>query len=224
MITSDEGNLKAVREALAELRIGDVVDYGPVNPLSAEIIAGVTPAWHVLETLPNHERSVAAHLVARRFGVFVPETEADIIRRGRKLHITRLMFTGYVFVFVWDILAHTSRIESIPGVARIMRHPATEQCFFGKPVSISDELIDRIRAVENQKRPLRAIMADEVAYDRKKKRRRWRKYRKDQREIEDERANEIVAVRSWDAFQDAIVTLDEQGRNQTLLTELGLSS
>lgn len=223
MIANEEGNLHAVRQALSELRVGDIVDPGPRNPLLAEIVPDVTPNWHVIETLPNHERSVAAHLIARRFGMFVPETEEDIVRRGRKLHVTRLMFTGYVFVFVWDIAAHAGRLTSIPGVARLMCHPAVDGGF-PKPVVVADSVINRIRAVENSKRPLPAITIEGLAYSPKHKRRRWRKHRRDQQKAELAKASEVIAVRPWDAFQDAIATLDEGGRNQTLLVALGLSS
>jgi hypothetical protein len=103
-----------------------------------------------------------------------------------------------------------------------MRFPPTESTM-GKPVVISDELIDRVRAVENSMRPLPPIMVDDAAYPEHKRRKRRRKNRKQQREIY-VGANDIVAVRPWSAFEDALSTLDEAGRNQTLLAELGLRS
>ncbi|WP_407146264.1 transcription termination/antitermination protein NusG [Bradyrhizobium sp. ORS 86] len=224
MIATTKGNLGEVRAALAAVQVGDVVDIvDPGDPLAAQIVPGVSPAWHVLEVQPNHERSVAAHLIARRFGVFVPETEEDIIRRGRKLHVTRLMFRGYVFVFVWDILAHKTRLEVIPGVTRIMRHPPTPEGEPGEAVVLTDALIDRIRAVENSKRPM-TIVIDNSLYVSKKKRRRWRKERRERYEKELKSAAEIVACRPWSAFEDALSMLDDAGRNQTLLSALGLSS
>lgn len=217
------GNLDQVRAALQrDLQRGDIVDHAHFNPLSAEIVPTVSPCWHVIEAHPNHERSVAAHLIARRFGVFVPETEEDIIRRGRKVHVTRLMFTSYVFVFVWDINRHWSRLGSIPGVMRIMQRPDSASPI-GNAVVISDYLINKVRAVENSKRPLPPIMVDEVAYLSKKKRGRWRKDRKTKREIEIQ-PNDIVAVRSWSAFEDALLTLDVEGRNQALEKALSLPS
>ena len=40
---------------------------------------GVTPAWHVIATYANCERDVAAELIARRFGIFLPEEEGRIV-------------------------------------------------------------------------------------------------------------------------------------------------
>lgn len=222
MLMTPKGNLGQVYSALQEWRVGDVVDHDPVNPLSAEIVPEVSPNWHVLETHPNHERTVASYLIARRFGMFVPETEADEVRRGRKMHVTRLMFTGYVFVFVWDIGKHANRLMAIPGVARIMCYE--DSLKRPKPVVVSDAIIDQIRAVENSKRPLPAVMVDDDVVYPKKKRARWRKHRKDKSEVEQERANDIMSVRPWSAFQDALIALDESGRDQALMRALSLPS
>lgn len=218
LMMTNKGNLDQIRAELQDWRVGDIVDHEPQSQLNAEIVAGVEPKWHVLETLPNHERTVASHLIARRFGMFVPETEEDIIRRGRKIHVTRLMFTGYVFVFVWDIKAHADRLMMIPGVSRLMCHPGIDGGF-PQPVSLSDAVIDKIRAVENTKRPLTLVFDDiEENVSKKKRKNRWRRKAKSQTKLE------IVNVRPWDAFQDAIATLDSDGRNQTLMHALGLSS
>ena len=39
--------------------------------------------------------------VAMRFGIFVPEIEETIVRRGRAIDRKSLMFTRYIFVFTW---------------------------------------------------------------------------------------------------------------------------
>jgi transcription antitermination factor NusG len=217
--------LDDIGPALSEYRKGEVVGYiDPQDGLSAEIIPGVSPRWHVLETHPNSERVVASHLIARRFGFYIPETEHDIVRRGRKLHVTRLMFTGYVFVFVWDILRHASRLATIPGVARIMRHPPDEDGQPGSYVTLTDEMINIVRVEENRKRPLPAVMCTEEITGQKKKKGRWRRRPKTPQELEAGGANEIVCVRTWDAFRDGIGAVDSGTRNQTLLAALGLSS
>lgn len=219
---TESGNLALVRRELISggYNIGDFVDYGAFNPFAAEIVPGITPKWHLIETLPNHERTAAAHLIARRFGIFVPETEETIIRRGCKIEgYKRLMFTGYLFVFVWDICAHLSRIQACPGVARVISVD-------DEPAVITDRQIDQIRAVENSKRPLSMVMDAEVVSTKKKKR-RWSKNNKDKKEVELElqrqRDNEIIACRPWSPFQDSLLSLDSEGRNQTLLNALGLS-
>lgn len=232
LMAVEKGNLADVRAALGrDLEVGDIVDYGPFNSAFAELVPDTSPHWHIIETHPSGERTAAAHLVARRFGVFIPEIEETVIKRGRKIDRARLMFNGYIFVFVWDVMSHLSRIEAIPGVARVMHSlievrpaivkdgieifPAVVE---ERPVIISDLIIDEIRAVENKQRPLKAIMTDGGAQPKKKG--RWRKWLK---QLEDPRDNDIVGVRSWSAFQDGLQTLDSEGRNQTLLKALSLT-
>jgi Transcription termination factor nusG len=161
------------------------------DPRDAEIVAGVSPSWYVIEVYSD--RKVAEELVKRRFGVFVPESEQTIIRRGRKIDLKQLMFPGYIFVFVWGMPAHWSRIGCIPGVLGVLG-------------TISDDKIDEIRAVENGERPLRIS---------KKKRRHRGKRAYD---------DDVVGVHAWSAFQDRLVTLDSEGRNQTLRDALCLCS
>jgi hypothetical protein len=141
------------------------------------------------------------------------------------------MFTGYIFVFVWDVMQHLSRIEAIPGIARVM-HSLVETrkavikdgveivpaVFQERPVILSDEIIDKIRIVENIERPLKAVMSETTVV--RKKKPRWRKAPK---QAAPESDNDIIAVRPWSAFQDSLLSLDTEGRNQTLLTALGLS-
>jgi len=211
------GNMEQVRAELGrDLQVGDVVDYSG-NPTLAQIVPGVEPRWHVVETHPNRERTAAGHLIARRFGVFVPEKEETIIRRGRVLDQVSLMFRGYVFVFVWDVVQHINRIRAIPGVMRMVSFAD------GTPAVISDELIDKIRVVENTLRPLPAIMDDIV----KPKKGRWTKKQKMIYQLQREQARrdfEVVACRPWSPFENDIMTLDSEGRNQTLRKALGLAA
>jgi transcriptional antiterminator NusG len=224
LMAVEKGNLEQVRSALrGDLAIGDIVDYTPGNQRLAEIVAGAVPQWHVIEAHPNSERTAAAHLVARRFGMFVPETEETIIRRGRGVDVTRLMFRGYIFVFVWDILAHKRRIESIPGVSRIMYVDTAGGR--KRPAVISDAMIDQIRAVENRERPLPAVMIpEEIAPPKKGRLTHKQKRAYELARAEWERNNEVVACRSWSAFQDSLIKLDEEGRNQTLRNALQLAA
>lgn len=220
----DKNNLMQVREDLKSdgLHIGDIVDYGAFNPLVAEMVPGISPAWHLIETHPNQELTAAAHLIARRFGVFVPEAELDIVRRGRKRHITRLLFTGYVFVFVWSVLYHRDRIEACPGVKRIINitmPDGTEQ-----PAEVTDEQIDVIRAVENGHRPLPAILLPaDISRPKSKKKHKSRKKNKGLVKVDPQRDDDIVACYAWSPFQRDLLTLDERGRNQALRKALGLS-
>lgn len=205
-----DGNLADVRAALGrDLEIGDIVDRSPSNPLVAEIYSGVTPRWHVIETHPSREKTAAAHLVARRFGVFVPEKEETIVRRGRKVDQTTLLFRGYVFVFVWDIMEHMRRIMAVPGVMR----PIYLEDAFGrrKPAVLTDEQVDQIRAVENTERPLKAIMVDELAKPKGRMNHRQKMLYKLAREMA-KSDNEIVGCHAWSPFQQELLTLDGDGQ------------
>lgn len=225
MLQSVKEKLEALRcERGRDLEIGDVVDYSPNNPTLAEIVPGVMPRWHVIETHPNRERIAAAHLIARRFGVFVPEKDETIVRRGRRIDQTSLMFRGYIFIFVWGINQHFNRIKAVPGFSRIVttENPDGSR----KPAVLTDEQIDQIRAVENRERPLPAIVMPEHMMVPKKKG-RWRKNQKSLYYLAQEqlkRDSEVVRCRPWSAFEDGLMTLDSDGRNQTLRTALGLAA
>lgn len=217
------GNMERVRAELGrDLQVGDVVDYSG-NPTVAQIVPGVRPAWHVIETHPNRERTAAGHLIARRFGVFVPEKEETIVRRGRKMDQTTLMFRGYVFVFVWSIREHFDRIRAVPGFARIVT--VQSEGGIGIPAVLTDEQIDQIRAVENTERPLRGLVVDEIMKPSKKG--RWTKKQKLLYQLQREQAEhdmEVVACRPWSPFEQELITLDSEGRNQTLRKALGLAA
>ena len=225
MLMTTKGNLAEVRAALGrDLQVGDIVDHNAFNPLLAEIVPKAAPAWHVIETHPNRERTAAGHLIARRFGVFLPEKEETVVRRGRKFDQTSLMFRGYIFVFVWDVVSHINRIKACPGVSGLVYVEESDGDRW--PATLTDEQVDQIRAVENHERPLPAIMIpEEIAMPKRKV--RWTKKQKRLYELQRqqiERDNEIVACRPWSAFQDSLMTLDSDGRNQTLRNALGLAA
>lgn len=215
------GNMEQVRDELRrDLQIGDVIDYSG-NPTVAQIVPGVIPHWYLIETHPNRERTAAAHLISRRFGVFMPEKEETIVRRGRKLDQVSLMFRGYIFVFVWGMMKHLKRIEAVPGVSRVVFIEVEDGA--KKPGIVTDEQIDQIRAVENQFRPLKEIMVEEIVKPKRRMTNRQKMLYRLQRE-QAERDNEIVACRAWSPFQDSLMTLDSDGRNQTLRNALGLAA
>lgn len=210
-------NTRDVQQALSgDYAVGEIVDFDGASELNAEIVPTKDgPKWHVLETLPAHERIVAAHLVGRRFGAYLPEMQYEAVvtkhgelRRGTKFKAVRMMMPGYVFVFVWDIGLHWDRLKGIPGVSRIMCNA------LGREIVILDQLIDRIRAAENVLNP------GELADVLRKAKRRWRKSR-----MEDtvDVSNEVVQSRCWDPLKD-IIRVDDKGKNQTLGDVLGLAS
>ncbi|WP_448031532.1 transcription termination/antitermination protein NusG [Bradyrhizobium liaoningense] len=166
-----------------------------VDPRAAELSPGRQAKWYVVEV---RSRDVEAELIKRQFGIYVPECEETAISRGRKISRRIAMFPGYVFVFLWETDANWGRLCAVDGVAAVMG-------------TLSDEEIDKIRAHENTKRPI-VLQWFEVRPELGKKiRRRWRKRAKIPME-----QDEIVVVRSWSAFEDAIDHLDSEGRNQSL--------
>ncbi|MBR0687331.1 transcription termination/antitermination NusG family protein [Bradyrhizobium manausense] len=181
------------------------------DPRNAQIVAGKTPKWHLLEVYEPAQRDVADQLAERRFGVFVPRKEEIAVSRGRKFSRKQWLFPGYVFVFVWDIEQHWSLISATPGVSRIMasapridvNDPSHTPHGLPNALVIDDVVIDKIRAVENGEQPQPS-----------RKRRNRGKNKHD---------DEVVATYPWSPFPDRWWMLDSEGRNQTLRQALGLS-
>src|ERR1700686_2852035 len=83
--------------------------------------------WHVLTVEPQHEGVAFAHLVARRFGPYLPEVVTTEVIRGRKRDVHRPMFRGHLFFLVFGFEAHWRRIFACPGVTGVLMnggHPA----------------------------------------------------------------------------------------------------
>jgi transcription antitermination factor NusG len=187
---------------------------------NAELLPNVAPQWYVIEVWPGAERKVADELTARRFGIYIPGEEVTMVRRGRKFEAVELLFPGYIFVFVWDVLRHRGRIESIDGVLRVILDVN------GVPLFLSDREIDKVRYLENQHRPIQLEQFSiEVDPPRKKRKRR-------QKRVVITVSDEVVSTRPWgwvrstfdDTLDESIVMLDSHGRNQTLMRALGLCS
>jgi transcription antitermination factor NusG len=174
------------------------------DPRAAQLAAGVTPKWYVVEVIA---RDVEADLVKRQFGIYVPEEDETIIVRGRRVDRRVRMFPGYVFVFLWDTAANWSLIANTRGVISILG-------------SLTDEQVDKIRYCENCARPV-VLQRFEIEQDVvPKKRKRRRKTKRQVVVVHDE----VTAVRAWSALEDAIMTLDSDGRIGALRNLLGVSS
>ncbi len=179
---------------------------------SAEIAAGVTPAWYVIETYPQCERGVADELVLRRFGIFMPEIEETVVRRGRKFDRKALMFTRYIFVFTWLTDENYSLIKNTKDVFRFASTAGN------KPMLVTDVEIDLLRRVENGKRPFTVVFDDNdpPAFLSKKARARWKP-----RVFNPKK--DILRSRAWSAFDDGFAALDVEQMNQTLQKALNLA-
>ncbi|WP_051057039.1 transcription termination/antitermination protein NusG [Bradyrhizobium yuanmingense] len=220
--------MKLIAEALEnlspEVRAELAKPYEPRDPRHAEIVAGEDPKWYVVEVFASAQAEVAEVLAGHRFGVYVPEVEETIVRRGRTFDRRVPMFSGYVFVFMWYSDQHWQCISGIPGVVEIVG-------------ALTDAEIDVVRFEENKKRPVIIDVEPEpepepVVQTKSKKKRRW-KNRKSAKAKAKAAAkpkviteaylrSQIITTRAWSAFDD-VLQLDSEGRNQTLMRALGLS-
>lgn len=178
----------------------------------AEIVENRSPKWHVVEVFASAQNDVAAELAKHRFGIYVPEVDETIIRRGRKIDRRVPMFSGYIFVFMWYSDQHWQWITNTPGVIAVVG-------------SLSDEEIDIVRAVENQKRPIiiaipSSPLDGRSTLSRPRKKRRWKSNRVTKPASEAELRKEIITTRTWSAFDD-LIECDSEARNQTLRNALG---
>lgn len=172
------------------------------GPLDAEIIEGLTPRWHILQTSPCREHDAAEYLSERKFGVYLPyygERTKD--RFGKPNYVVHTMFPGYLFVFVWGLLLQRRRILACPGVSAIVY-------FADEPAVVPDEQISRIQTGE--------FMLD--LQHQPKPRRRWRRSRYAHQSETDE-----LKIRSFDALHND-KWLDGSTRNLLLVRVLGLTT
>lgn len=190
-------------ERIMELAAEQASRTGPVH---AEIVgeeAERKPLWHLLEIFSQHENIAAAHLSARGFGVYLPTFRVKSVDSyGRKCWRTRKLFPGYLMLFDWDIMRHKLRIESCPGIAKIV-HAA------GRPAVVPDEMIGWMLAQE-------VIHDEALAIAIGGKRRRGRRREK----LDDSMpAGVDMVIRSKRYRFDH---LDDDGRNLVLRKALGL--
>ncbi|MBN9007258.1 MAG: transcription termination/antitermination NusG family protein [Rhizobiales bacterium] len=196
--------------------------FEPRDPQIAEIIPGTDPRWYAVEVFASAQADVAAELVKHRFGIYIPEVDETVVKRGRKFDRRVPLFSGYIFVFMWPSIQHWRWVADTPGIIAIVG-------------SLTDAEIDIVRRVENQKRPIVIEVPDaepepdpEPVRGKSKKKRRWKGRRKTAKRparkpiTEADLRAEIITTRAWSAFDD-LLDLDSEGRNQTLMRALGLS-
>jgi transcription antitermination factor NusG len=157
-----------------------------------------TPAqWHLLRVQLHQESVATAHLVARRFGAYLPTFRTlERAGNGRRREVRRPIFPGYVFIFVWGLERHLRRIRACPGVIDIER--------FAGSVVVPDYAVDLVQLIE----------ARLDGYRGNRKRRGWRKRALTDALEPDDRLT--IATKSR---LIGVADLDDAGR-QSLLLEL----
>jgi transcription antitermination factor NusG len=210
MLTSDDdtkrGNMARVyldlaREAEESVRRIDERQ----GPFHAEIVEGCEPSWHVLKVAPTHDNIAAGHLVARRFGVFVPTFLEEKSERGTVRRRRMLLLPGYVFLFVWNLKRHMRRVLSCPGVSGILLAGA-------EPAIVPDKMIDALQAREFEKEGYRFKAV------RKRRRNRGRAA-----EASDDNGKLVISITAYSAL-DGIEQLGEAQRLDAFHKAMGLAA
>ena len=125
----------------AELKIEEIASK--MHPNQAEITEGSCADWYLVRTYPGDDMRALRWLARRRFGVFRPMQQRRLKRNGERLvQGLEPVFPGWLFVFCWDAVKMRARIESAPGVMKVLCYPDTDQ-----PVAISQGFVDRLRAL-----------------------------------------------------------------------------
>ena len=200
-IEQDRGNVAEVLRALGQQATARAELVGELNAEHGEGSA----QWHVATVHPGHENIAAAHLAARRFGVYVPMIDDVAFLPQGKRRSSKRMFPGYVFLFVWDVALHLGRIHACPGVARVLFSDPE------RPAVISDSDMEAIQAAE-----ARSIAEAEGLYWRGKKRPRGKR--------REPLPESDLLKSSPRCYFSNIESLDDHGRVGVLHKALGLLS
>lgn len=173
--------------------------------LDFTIVEGVTPRWYVVEVRSGSEFEVRDKLAERRCGVFLPTFGVwSRDRFGKSKKRMRKLFPGYVFVFVWGIEKHWTRITGIDGVIQILKDG-------NEAAIVPDEIIAHLR--------IREVYEEEkIDYEKTEKKRRRRRKKRHVEELEGD-----ITIRPWSAFEN-LETLDAKKRRAVFHKALGLAS
>jgi hypothetical protein len=151
MLAPTNGNLS---EVFAECwRMFDVAaqaeaDMNRLVALMKGIVAEIgdddAPCWYLVRTKPGEDMRALRWLARRRFGVFRPMAWRTIMGWGGEVisETAQPIFTGWLFVRVYDIAKMAARIQACPGVINILSDAATLV-----PVPINDRFVDELEAM-----------------------------------------------------------------------------
>jgi transcription antitermination factor NusG len=195
--------------------------------LDCQLPEGKEMRWYLLSCY--RDVTVAAGLMARGFGVYLPML-AEKIGEGNHARVVQSpMYPGLVFICVRDIEEQRARILSVPGVLGIVR------CN-GEAVVVPDSVVDRSQCIEIEN-DLRAglivLDAEDVARapSKQKKRRNKNRDKRDalRRELNDREwkikimCKDDPAARAIDAaLAGAIGQAPPEHRRDLLYRAMGL--
>lgn len=145
----------------------------------AEIKPGVSPHWAAALTLPGKERIAAEEMQGRGFGVYVPESEAVEIRKGRVVTRRGLLLPGYVLFWGWSLDTQIDRVRACEGIRDVVIRN-------GHVFVIPDRMVNDLRIAENKERPIAELA-------KKKRKRGSRRTKLD----EDPHQDEIVGTHAY---------------------------
>jgi len=168
--------------------------HGGDRAYEAHIAAPAT--WHVVTVASGCDRIAAAHLLARRFGIYLPEMP-------NKHGARDLLLPGYLFVFVFGVAAHARRILACPGVVDFLS-------FAGEIVAVPDSFISDVRELEN-----REMAAVEYRGNRRRK-----GYRR--RATLQEGQSDALGARAFSAWIDAMEGVAPEKRIGLFLAAIGI--
>lgn len=109
-------------------------------PVDCEISDEHPARWYLVHCYPGNDVNALRWLARRKFGAFRAMKQREDKRNGTKLQGWEAAFSGWLFVYTWDIKRMRSRILSLPGIMEIFRDPVSQQ-----PIPIPDWFIDRLR-------------------------------------------------------------------------------
>lgn len=145
--------------------------------------------WFFFRVQQGDERIAAAHLAARRFGVYLPEVAVqERAGRGRRRWVRRPFFAGRLLVLMWDTAEQHDRVRACPGVIGV-------ETFASCPVILDDKTVAWIQLIE----------ADLDGYKGSRKKKGWRR-----QALADVPAHEPLTIKTRDAFH-AAGELDAKG-------------
>lgn len=98
-------------------------------------------AWYALCVAPAHERVAAAHLVARRFGIFLPTLDHMTSQHGRRVPRQDPMLPGYIFISSVGLIWR--RALSCPGVTGLLHKSGSDE-----PAEIPQSFIEVLQVIE----------------------------------------------------------------------------